>query len=79
MLEEGGNSDALAKLTKQLKGLLNRWVTFWLFEPGDQCYLRMSEQNLSVILNSVEDLYRDNRRNGIIPPSFTSHGFQFRN
>ncbi|KAG7089478.1 hypothetical protein E1B28_011160 [Marasmius oreades] len=43
------NSEALLKLTKQLKGLLNR----------------MSEQNIGSILDSVEELFRNNRRHDI--------------
>ncbi|KAG6819525.1 hypothetical protein H0H93_011028 [Arthromyces matolae] len=40
-------SEAMLRLSRQLKGLLNR----------------MSEQNMGTILDSVEDIYRDNRRN----------------
>jgi hypothetical protein len=41
-------SEAQLKLTRQLKGLLNR----------------MSEQNISNIVDSVEEIYRNQRRNG---------------
>ncbi|EKM78096.1 hypothetical protein AGABI1DRAFT_121724 [Agaricus bisporus var. burnettii JB137-S8] len=43
------DSEAITRLKKQLKGLLNR----------------MSEQNLASIIDSVEDLYRDNRRHDV--------------
>lgn len=41
-------SEAQIKLTRQLKGLLNR----------------MSEQNISSIVDSVEEIYRNQRRHG---------------
>ncbi|KAJ8072377.1 suppressor of glycerol defect [Marasmius tenuissimus] len=44
-----GGSEALLKLTKQLKGLLNR----------------MSEQNIGSILDSIEELFRNNRRHDV--------------
>ncbi|KAF8150806.1 hypothetical protein B0H34DRAFT_665767 [Crassisporium funariophilum] len=43
------NSEAILKLTRQLKGLLNR----------------MGEQNISTILDSVEEIYRSHRRNDV--------------
>ncbi|KAL0574986.1 suppressor of glycerol defect [Marasmius crinis-equi] len=43
------SSEAILKLTKQLKGLLNR----------------MSEQNIGSILESVEELFRNNRRHDV--------------
>ncbi|RDB25941.1 Suppressor of glycerol defect protein 1 [Hypsizygus marmoreus] len=43
------DSEVMVKLSKQLKGLLNR----------------MSEQNMATILDSVEEIYRDNRRNDV--------------
>ncbi|KAF9267853.1 hypothetical protein L218DRAFT_955030 [Marasmius fiardii PR-910] len=43
------SSEALLKLSKQLKGLLNR----------------MSEQNIGSILDSVEELFRNNKRHDI--------------
>ncbi|KAJ3570486.1 hypothetical protein NP233_g4365 [Leucocoprinus birnbaumii] len=42
-------SEAIARLKKQLKGLLNR----------------MSEQNLASIIDSIEELYRNNRRHDV--------------
>ncbi|KAI0091308.1 hypothetical protein BDY19DRAFT_991875 [Irpex rosettiformis] len=42
-------SEAQIKLTRQMKGLLNR----------------MSEQNISTILDSVEEIYRNNRRHDV--------------
>ncbi|TFK23605.1 hypothetical protein FA15DRAFT_656561 [Coprinopsis marcescibilis] len=42
-------SEALLKLTRQLKGLLNR----------------MSEQNMSTILDGIEEIYRENTRNDV--------------
>ncbi|ESK94709.1 mif4g ma4 domain-containing protein [Moniliophthora roreri MCA 2997] len=44
-----GTSEALLKLTKQLKGLLNR----------------MSEQNIGSILDGVEEVYRNERRHDV--------------
>ncbi|KAI6102428.1 armadillo-type protein [Pisolithus croceorrhizus] len=43
------DGEDLTKLTRQLKGLLNR----------------MSEQNMTTILDSVEELYRKHRRNDV--------------
>ncbi|KAF8071844.1 hypothetical protein FPV67DRAFT_1482904 [Lyophyllum atratum] len=43
------NSEAMIKLSRQLKGLLNR----------------MSEQNMGGILDSIEGIYRENRRNDV--------------
>ncbi|KXN88612.1 Suppressor of glycerol defect protein 1 [Leucoagaricus sp. SymC.cos] len=47
--QEESESEAVLRLKKQLKGLLNR----------------MSEQNLSSIIDSIEDLYRNNRRHDV--------------
>ncbi|KAH9903026.1 MIF4G-domain-containing protein [Cubamyces lactineus] len=47
--EEGQTSEAQIKLTKQLKGLLNR----------------MSEQNIASIVDGVEEIYRNNRRHDV--------------
>ncbi|KAG5646977.1 hypothetical protein DXG03_001700 [Asterophora parasitica] len=43
------NTEVMLKLKRQLKGLLNR----------------MSEQNMATILDSVEGIYRENRRNDV--------------
>ena len=50
-----GSSEALLKLTKQLKGLLNR----------------MSEQNIGSILDNIEELFRNNRRHGTLHIPYT--------
>ncbi|KAI0359869.1 MIF4G-domain-containing protein [Trametes cingulata] len=47
--ENGQMSEAQLKLTKQLKGLLNR----------------MSEQNIASIVDGVEEIYRNNRRHDV--------------
>ncbi|KAI0649110.1 ARM repeat-containing protein [Trametes meyenii] len=47
--EDGQQSEAQLKLTKQLKGLLNR----------------MSEQNIASIVDGVEEVYRNNRRHDV--------------
>ncbi|KAI6123276.1 hypothetical protein EV401DRAFT_1288685 [Pisolithus croceorrhizus] len=49
MQKDGTVQEDLTKLTRQLKGLLNR----------------MSEQNMTTILDSVEELYRKHRRNDV--------------
>ncbi|GLB40326.1 putative protein with domain in DAP-5, eIF4G, MA-3 and other proteins [Lyophyllum shimeji] len=58
------HSESMIKLSRQLKGLLNR----------------MSEQNLAGILDSIEGIYREHRRNDVttslttlITDSITSH------
>ncbi|KAG6900793.1 hypothetical protein C0993_000112 [Termitomyces sp. T159_Od127] len=43
------SSESMTRLSRQLKGLLNR----------------MSEQNISSILDSIEEIYRGNRRNDV--------------
>ncbi|KAJ7158634.1 hypothetical protein C8R46DRAFT_1178090 [Mycena filopes] len=43
------DSELIIKLTRQLKGLLNR----------------MTEQNIASILDSIEEIYRNNRRNDV--------------
>ncbi|KAF5382190.1 hypothetical protein D9615_004440 [Tricholomella constricta] len=43
------SSEAMLKLSRQLKGLLNR----------------MSEQNMATILDSIESIYREHRRNDV--------------
>ncbi|KAJ2935373.1 hypothetical protein H1R20_g1721, partial [Candolleomyces eurysporus] len=48
-LDAAQPSEEIIKLTRQLKGLLNR----------------MSEQNISSIIDGVEDIYRNNRRNDV--------------
>jgi nucleolar MIF4G domain-containing protein 1 len=59
-------SEAILKLKKQLKGLLNRCVLFPLSFPLSECdvLFRMSEQNLVSIIDGIEELYRNNRRHG---------------
>ncbi|KAI0833472.1 ARM repeat-containing protein [Trametes gibbosa] len=47
--DSGHVSEAQMKLTKQLKGLLNR----------------MSEQNIASIIEGIEDVYRNNRRHDV--------------
>ncbi|KAI0775209.1 ARM repeat-containing protein [Trametes elegans] len=47
--ENGQMSEAQLKLTKQLKGLLNR----------------MSEQNIASIVDGIEEVYRNNRRHDV--------------
>ncbi|KAI5980588.1 hypothetical protein EDD15DRAFT_2188073 [Pisolithus albus] len=49
MQVDGVVQEDLTKLTRQLKGLLNR----------------MSEQNMATVLDSVEELYRKHRRNDV--------------
>ncbi|KAI6024751.1 hypothetical protein BKA83DRAFT_4251792 [Pisolithus microcarpus] len=49
MQMDGVVQEDLTKLTRQLKGLLNR----------------MSEQNMATVLDSVEELYRKHRRNDV--------------
>jgi nucleolar MIF4G domain-containing protein 1 len=49
------DSEDTIKLTRQLKGLLNR----------------MSEQNMAGILVSIEEIYRKYRRNGKVPYSLS--------
>ncbi|PPR00892.1 hypothetical protein CVT24_000377 [Panaeolus cyanescens] len=46
---QASQDESLAKLTRQLKGQLNR----------------MSEQNIAIILSGVEDIYRTNGRNDV--------------
>ncbi|KAL1727850.1 hypothetical protein EV714DRAFT_253370 [Schizophyllum commune] len=46
---DGQNAEVIAKLTKKLKGLLNR----------------MTEQNLGSIIEGVEETYRQNRRHDV--------------
>ncbi|EJF64960.1 MIF4G-domain-containing protein [Dichomitus squalens LYAD-421 SS1] len=48
-IETGQISEAQLKLTRQLKGLLNR----------------MSEQNIATIVDGVEEVYRNNRRHDV--------------
>ncbi|PPQ83942.1 hypothetical protein CVT26_008765 [Gymnopilus dilepis] len=47
--EDNSNSETIQKLTKQLKGLLNR----------------MSEQNIATIIDGVEGVYREHRRHDV--------------
>ncbi|KAF8907299.1 hypothetical protein CPB84DRAFT_1844000 [Gymnopilus junonius] len=47
--EKDTNSEAIQKLSRQLKGLLNR----------------MSEQNIATIIDSVEGVYREHRRHDV--------------
>ncbi|KAJ7650126.1 hypothetical protein FB45DRAFT_887044 [Roridomyces roridus] len=46
---DDADSELMVKLTRQLKGLLNR----------------MTEQNISSILDSIEEIYRNHRRNDV--------------
>ncbi|KAJ7274276.1 MIF4G/MA4 domain-containing protein [Mycena haematopus] len=47
--QDEAESEAMLKLTRQLKGLLNR----------------MTEQNIASILDSIEEIYRKHRRNDV--------------
>ncbi|CAA7266968.1 unnamed protein product [Cyclocybe aegerita] len=47
--QDDANSGTILKLTRQLKGLLNR----------------MSEQNIGTIITSIEEVYREHRRNDV--------------
>ena len=60
-------SEAQLKLTRQLKGLLNRCV-FIIFPHDSMLILRlsMSEQNIASIVDGVEEVYRNNRRHGVL-------------
>ena len=58
-------SEAQLKLTRQLKGLLNRYVSIiLLYDLMLILRLRMSEQNIASIVDGVEEVYRNNRRHG---------------
>jgi len=62
---EENNSEAIQKLSRQLKGLLNRYYSLaQLVCTVLTSSVRMSEQNISTIISSVEELYRGHRRNG---------------
>ena len=61
-------SEEQMKLTRQLKGLLNRFV-----QPICRIYgafltklNRLSEQNIGSILESTEEIYRNHRRHGTL-------------
>ena len=59
-------SEAQLKLTRQLKGLLNRCVLKMF--PHERMLIlrsRMSEQNIASIVDGVEEVYRNNRRHGV--------------
>ena len=58
-------SEAITRLKKQLKGLLNRCAVPSTISVDSDVLPRMSEQNLSSIIDSFEELYRSNRRHGL--------------
>ena len=60
------NSEVDIRLTKQLKGLLNRQGLVDIYQPLLLIcdHVRMSEQNLETILDGVEEAYRAYRRHG---------------
>lgn len=61
------HSEEQIKLTRQIKGLLNRYLHLYF---GSSAFIsrsplcRMSEQNITTILDSVEETYRSHRRHG---------------
>ena len=58
--------EAQLKLTRQLKGLLNRCVSINFPHNSMLIHrLRMSEQNIASIVDGVEEVYRNNRRHGV--------------
>jgi nucleolar MIF4G domain-containing protein 1 len=67
---QGQSSESLVKLTKQLKGLLNRYVAYFLPFANRAETFSLSEQNISSILDGVEEAYRNHSRNGM-RPAFT--------
>ena len=59
------NSEAIQKLTRHLKGLLNRYESSFLQRSMNlPISNRMSEQNMATIIVNVEEFYRNYRRNG---------------
>src|ERR1700677_3306059 len=56
--EDEKDSEQIVKLTRQLKGLLNRCVLVVHLFSRYSDFHRMSEQNMSMILDSIEDVYR---------------------
>jgi len=58
--------ELVGKLARQLKGLLNRLVHIQITPDHVMltAFYRMSEQNMAVILDSIEEVYRKHRRHG---------------
>jgi nucleolar MIF4G domain-containing protein 1 len=65
---QGQPSESLVKLTKRLKGLLNRYVVDLPLMLA-LTMSSLSEQNISSILDGVEEAYHNYSRNGRCPPS----------
>lgn len=68
--DEDKTSAVIQRLTKQLKGLLNRYFFSLLehIEHINQRDFRMTEQNIAFIIDSFEEVYREHRRNGAYTP-----------
>lgn len=62
------SSESLVKLTKQLNGLLNRYAPHLSLSISVLKAVSLSEQNISSILDGVEDAYRNHSRNGMRSP-----------
>lgn len=67
-MEGEGHTEEQAKLSRQLKGLLNRYVS--IFDKVHPQFIpkhsRMSEQNIASIVDATEELYRSHRRHGML-------------
>jgi nucleolar MIF4G domain-containing protein 1 len=59
-------SEALLRLSRNLKGLLNRYVRAYSNPTHISTCIsfRMSEQNIGAIIDSIEQVYQDNKRHG---------------
>jgi len=65
-VDDGKDSEVTIRLTRQLKGLLNRYeILYMLLVEFTWSKLNsMSEQNMATVLESIEEVYRGHRRNG---------------
>ncbi|KAJ3515422.1 hypothetical protein NLJ89_g1761 [Agrocybe chaxingu] len=65
--QDDANSETILKLTRQLKGLLNRqeFLSMRFWQHPNTVLARMSEQNIGTIITSIEEVYREHRRNDV--------------
>lgn len=53
-----------ARLLRQLKGQINKYYLYFIDPLNTEVCYRLSEQNISTILTELEEVYRQNSRNG---------------
>lgn len=60
------DDEAKTQLSRQLKGLINRYPYMFVLQPVFIHGTRLSDQNMAIIVSEISGLYQNNKRNGIL-------------